>query len=269
MILAVGLTRESLYPGEAEFLGRGVSYCATCDGMLYRGKTVAVIGAGAEARHDADFLEGIGCTVLRFEENLRFEIRGGEKAQTLVAGATEYSVDCVFIIKESIAVTRLVPGLDSSKRGITVTRAMATNVAGVFAAGDCTGKPYQLAKAVGQRRGALRLRIYRCKGEIKMAVSHIRTSEFDGFIAGGAALVDFWATWCGPCRMQAPILEQLDAELGGSVKIGKVDVDEEPELARRFGVMSIPTLIAFKDGKPVSKSVGVTDGAGLKKMLGL
>lgn len=150
VILAVGLTRESLYPGEVEFLGRGVSYCATCDGMLYRGKTVAVIGAGAEARHDADFLEGIGCTVLRFEENLRFEIRGGEKAQTLVAGATEYSVDCVFIIKESIAVTRLVPGLDSSKRGITVTRAMATNVAGVFAAGDCTGKPYQLAKAVGE-----------------------------------------------------------------------------------------------------------------------
>ena len=127
-----------------------MSYCATCDGMLYRGKTVAVIGAGAEARHDADFLEGIGCTVLRFEESLRFEIRGGEKAQTLVAGATEYSVDCVFIIKESIAVTRLVPGLDSSKRGITVTRAMATNVAGVFAAGDCTGKPYQLAKAVGE-----------------------------------------------------------------------------------------------------------------------
>ena len=100
-----------------------------------------------------------------------------------------------------------------------------------------------------------------------MAVSHIKTSEFDGFIAGGAALVDFWATWCGPCRMQAPILEQL--ELGGSVKIGKVDVDEEPELARRFGVMSIPTLMAFKDGKPVSKSVGVTDGAALKKMLGL
>ena len=58
-----------------------------------------------------------------------------------------------------------------------------------------------------------------------MAVSHIKTSEFDGFIAGDAALVDFWATWCGPCRMQAPILEQLVAELGGSVKIGKVDVD--------------------------------------------
>ena len=81
-------------------------------------------------------------------------------------------------------------------------------------------------------------------------------------------LLDFWAEWCGPCRMQAPILEQLDSELGGSVKIGKVDVDEEPELARRFGVMSIPTLIAFRDGKAIAQNVGVTDANGLKRLLG-
>ena len=99
-----------------------------------------------------------------------------------------------------------------------------------------------------------------------MAVQHIKTSEFDSFIAAGDVLVDFWATWCGPCRMQAPILEQLDSELGGSVKIGKVDVDEEPELARRFGVMSIPTLIAFRDGKAIAQNV--TDANGLKRMLG-
>ena len=150
VILAVGITRENLYPGEAEFLGRGVSYCATCDGMLYRGKTVAVIGAGAEARADADFLESIGCTVLRFEDSLRYVIKGADKADTLVAGATEYRVDCVFIIKESIAVSTLVPGLEGGKAGITVTRGGATNSPGVFAAGDCTGKPYQLAKAVGE-----------------------------------------------------------------------------------------------------------------------
>ena len=150
VILALGITRENLYPGEAEFLGRGVSYCATCDGMLYRGKTVAVIGAGAEARTDADFLESIGCKVLRFEKNLRYAIKGADRAETLVAGATEFAVDCVFIIKESIAVSTLVPGLESSKAGIAVTRGGATNIPGVFAAGDCTGKPYQLAKAVGE-----------------------------------------------------------------------------------------------------------------------
>lgn len=102
-----------------------------------------------------------------------------------------------------------------------------------------------------------------------MAVAHIKTADFDSFIAEGTTLVDFWATWCSPCRMQAPILEQLDVELGGSAKIGKVDVDEEPELARRFAVMSIPTLIAFRDGAVIAKTVGVTDAQELKKMLGV
>ena len=64
-----------------------------------------------------------------------------------------------------------------------------------------------------------------------MAIMHLNKDNFDAAIGEGLALVDFWATWCGPCRMQAPILEQLDAELGGSVKICKVDVDEQPELA--------------------------------------
>lgn len=100
-----------------------------------------------------------------------------------------------------------------------------------------------------------------------MAVTHIKTAKFDSFISEGTVLVDFWATWCGPCRMQAPILEQLDAELNGSVKICKVDVDEEPELARRFDVMSIPTLIAFENGQVIGKNVGVTDVSGLKKLL--
>lgn len=100
-----------------------------------------------------------------------------------------------------------------------------------------------------------------------MAVSHIRTSEFDGFIAGGAALVDFWATWCGPCRMQAPVLEKLDAELQGSVKICKVDVDENPGLAQRFGVSSIPTLVVIRDGKAVKGVVGLHNLEQLKALL--
>ena len=150
LILATGITREKLYPGEAEYLGRGVSYCATCDGMLYRGKTVAVVGGGAEAREDADFLEGIGCTVLRFEKNGSYEIRGGEKADTLVFAGEEHRVDCVFVIKDTVSVTHLVPGLVYGAGGIEVNRRMETNVPGVFAAGDCTGKPFQLAKAVGE-----------------------------------------------------------------------------------------------------------------------
>ena len=100
-----------------------------------------------------------------------------------------------------------------------------------------------------------------------MAINHLSTNEFDAAIAEGLVLVDFWATWCGPCRMQAPILENLDAEMGGRVKIGKVDVDNEPELARRFGIMSIPTLIAFRDGSIIEKRVGVQSLDQLKQML--
>jgi thioredoxin 1 len=69
-------------------------------------------------------------------------------------------------------------------------------------------------------------------------------------------LVDFWATWCGPCRMLAPVIEEISEE-NKDIKVCKIDVDEEPELAAHFGIQSIPTLIVFKNGKPVNKSVGV------------
>lgn len=150
VILAAGVVTGKPLPGEDRFLGRGVSYCATCDGMLYRGKTVALVGNNREAEEDAKFLEDIGCKVLRFAENGRYEISGGVKADTLKFRGQEYKVDCVFIIKDTVSVTRLVPGLNYEKGGIVTDRHMATNLPGVFAAGDCTGKPYQLAKAVGE-----------------------------------------------------------------------------------------------------------------------
>ena len=150
LILAAGITREKLYPGEGEFLGRGVSYCATCDGMLYRGKTVAVIGSGHEAVEDADFLESIGCRVIRMRENGKYEIKGGLKANAVVFRGEEHAVDGVFIIKDTVSVTRLVPGLVYENGGIVTQRDMSTSVPGVFAAGDCTGRPYQLAKAAGE-----------------------------------------------------------------------------------------------------------------------
>lgn len=100
-----------------------------------------------------------------------------------------------------------------------------------------------------------------------MAVLHLTKDSFDSAVASGAVIVDFWATWCGPCRMQAPILDKLDAEMNGSVKVCKVDVDQEPELAQRFSVFSIPTLIAFRDGKQVGKAVGLQSLEQLKNML--
>ena len=81
-------------------------------------------------------------------------------------------------------------------------------------------------------------------------------------------LVDFWADWCGPCRMLAPVIDELAGEYEGRVKVGKVNVDEQPQLAAQFGVASIPTLILFRDGKATATSVGVRPKAQIEAMLG-
>ena len=150
VILATGITRETLYPGESEYLGRGVSYCATCDGMLYRGRSVAVVGNSAEAARDADFLRSIGCNVTEFRESGRYAIEGGERTERLVYNGASCSVDGIFIIKDTVSVAKLAAGVEYKNGGIVTDRHMETAVSGIFAAGDCTGKPYQIAKAVGE-----------------------------------------------------------------------------------------------------------------------
>jgi len=80
-------------------------------------------------------------------------------------------------------------------------------------------------------------------------------------------LVDFWAEWCGPCRMVAPVVEELATEYDGKISFAKVDVDQNPKIASQYGIMSIPTLILFKDGKPVSNMVGFRPKAELKRGL--
>jgi len=88
-------------------------------------------------------------------------------------------------------------------------------------------------------------------------VLNLNKENFEQSISSGVALVDFWAEWCGPCKMQLPIIEEFSSEMEGKATIGKVNVDEELELAQSFGIQSIPTLILFKDGKPVKKLVGL------------
>ncbi|WP_274654401.1 thioredoxin [Paenibacillus humicola] len=90
---------------------------------------------------------------------------------------------------------------------------------------------------------------------------------FNQTIENGVTLVDFWAPWCGPCKMQLPIVEELSTELSGKANIAKINVDEEPEIASQFGVMSIPTLILFKDGQPVDKMVGLQSKDALKNKI--
>ena len=165
IILANGVAKTSSFEGEDKFLGKGVSYCATCDGPLYRGKAVAVIGDGAHAEEDANYLSEVTDKVYYIPlykelKNLNSNIEVvssrprkivGENVVTgieLVEGAVD--VSGVFIIKESIPTTKLLAGLEIEEKAISVNRKMETNFKGVYAAGDCTGKPHQLAKAVGE-----------------------------------------------------------------------------------------------------------------------
>ncbi len=152
LILAPGLAPQHTFPGEERLLGRGVSQCATCDGMLYRGRRVAVIGLAADAEEEAQFLRSIGCEAEYFDlkRAKRYEIEGEDRVTALKADGQSYPVDAVFILRDAVKPERLVPGLATDGGAIRVSAQLETNIPGVFAAGDCTGAPYQIARAVGQ-----------------------------------------------------------------------------------------------------------------------
>lgn len=165
VIIATGVVVTTLFGGEKEFLGRGVSYCATCDAMMYKGKDVAVISYTAEGEHEADYLSELCRTVYylpQYKEvpTLRSGIKmildkpqtitGDVVVEKLVMKKEELDVHGVFIIRMSDPVENVLPGLELEAEVIKVKRDMSTNIPGVFAAGDCTGKPWQIAKATGE-----------------------------------------------------------------------------------------------------------------------
>jgi thioredoxin reductase (NADPH) len=178
VILAFGLGSGKAFPGEAAYLGRGVSYCATCDGMLYRNKEVAVVGLSDQAPAEANFLMSIGCQVTYvvsgkteplleqgitvINGNVR-EIMGNELGITGLmyqpyedakrADGEELkvlSVEGIFILRPSVAPAALLSGVELDGKLLKVDYRMRTNIPGVFAAGDCCSIPAQIAKAVGE-----------------------------------------------------------------------------------------------------------------------
>ena len=163
VILCTGAKQPRLLPGEQALLGHGVSYCGTCDGMLYRGRCVAVIAQGPEAVGEANFLAGLCREVTYFGKpddaldsgitvcgDRPEAILGESQVKGLRAGGEERPFDGIFIFREATALSTLLPGLDTEGPFLRVDRQMRTSIPGVFAAGDCTGQPFQVAKAVGE-----------------------------------------------------------------------------------------------------------------------
>ncbi len=170
VIIATGINEKASIRNEENLIGRGVSYCATCDGPLYRGKEVAVLAYTPDAEEEANFLSEICKKVYylpqykgRFKLKPEVEIISGKPMEILGTGqvrglsygnneenAMVLNIAGLFIIRRSMPIDQLIAGLELVDGSVAVDRGMRTNIPGVFAAGDCTGKPWQIAKAVGE-----------------------------------------------------------------------------------------------------------------------
>ena len=165
LLLATGIAQRGTFPGETDYLGRGVSYCATCDAHFYKGKVVAVLGYNAESCREADFLAETCARVLYFpvvphEVNVGpnvtvvrervLSIPGTMRAEGVQTDKDLHPVDGVFVLRDAVAPDKLVPGLATDGPHVAVDAQMRTTLPGCFACGDLAGKPYQYIKAAGQ-----------------------------------------------------------------------------------------------------------------------
>lgn len=165
VILAVGVAKVKLIPGEERLVGSGVSYCATCDGMLYRGRRAIVCGRADDIIEEANFLQRIGVQVtfvsplarpaelnpdIVFVSGAASEIVGGASAEGVRVNGEVIASDVVFVLRNALAPAALVDGLVLENGYIAVNKWMETNISGIYACGDCTGVPLQVAKAVGE-----------------------------------------------------------------------------------------------------------------------
>ena len=165
VILATGVVSARPLPGEEALLGRGVSYCATCDAPLYRGRTAAVIGYSPREEAEAAFLSEVCSRVTYFPmypektdlpasvdviREVPLEILKTDKGLAVKTARGEQAADGIFVLREAVAPAQLVPGLETDGPHVKVNRKMETNLPGVFACGDLAGTPYQYVKAAGE-----------------------------------------------------------------------------------------------------------------------
>lgn len=165
VILSMGISKIKELPGEGKLLGMGVSYCATCDGMLYRNKNAIVWDQSSEALEEANYLSSISVNITfvskkprsqDLNENIKYingtisEILGENSVEAVEVNGEKIQTDAVFLLRDAVAPTALIDGLEIENNFIKVDKNMETNIEGVYAAGDITGKPLQLSKAVSE-----------------------------------------------------------------------------------------------------------------------
>ena len=317
VILSPGVEARKLgVPGEAEFMGRGVSYCATCDGPLYRDKEVVVIGGGNAAVEEGMFLARFASTVhvvhrrdaLRAtaiaqerafsQPNMHFiwngrvrRIVGETKVEAvdyddvLDGSSHTLPVSGVFFYVGQLPQTEFLRGLvELDEGGYIVTDTRLRRAGRALRLRRRARRPHQAdrqrgrrGRPRGHRSGALPRRARLCRpsgGRRRRNQSqegHVDAVTQDTFKAEvldapGKVLVDFWAEWCGPCRAVEPMLAEI-AERHPGVKVVKLNVDENPQVAQSLEVMNIPTLLAYEGGELKKRIVGALSKPKLTEQL--